>query len=121
MENAAAFVTDHIQKRKDRCLVNASDPQNCAETHSLGEESDNLGGLFSLNIVPYGRLSAGFGRRGIASGTAIKLDPTASVKSETICLLVLTSNASHRTFSLVFYGRSPTSNFADSSAGFARV
>jgi len=117
IEHAAAFVSYRNQKRKNRVLVNASDARNCANTHSLGEKRDDLRSFFSLDVVPSEGLFMRFGERRIAGRATKTLDFVASVKSESFCLVVVTSNAGHVGFSLVFLREKPDNQSLGSECG----
>ena len=107
IEQVSSLAPDREKERENRAVVDSRGAGDGANTHTFKQETDDLRGLLSRNVVPSKRFVARFRKCGVTSGAAITLDSVASVESEPFCFVVLAFDAGHVGFSLVFLREKP--------------
>src|ERR1700674_2622506 len=107
VKQAAALFADSQKQGKNRALVCASEARHSTDTHSFHKQSDYLRCFFGLDVVASEWLLTGFSESSFAGFAAKSLNPQFTVGSKSLCCAVLTSDAGHRTFPLVFLREKP--------------
>jgi hypothetical protein len=107
VKQISAFVANREKQRKNRSLVSASNPRHGANAHTFHQERYDLRGPFRAGVVTAQRPLARLRKRGFAGRAAIPLDSLTSVGSESLCSIVLASQAGHVASPLVFLREKP--------------